>query len=83
MSQSAVEKWLLEGDGSENSRSLSDEQRNAVTFMGNTVTAAGAGSGKTFVLARRFAYLVCIKKYKVSQILTLTFTKKATTEMYS
>lgn len=83
MSQSAVEKWLLEGDGSENSRSVSDEQRNAVTFMGNTVTAAGAGSGKTFVLARRFAYLVCIKKYKVSQILTLTFTKKATTEMYS
>lgn len=77
-----VEQWLLYGDGSPNSRELNEEQRKAVTRSGNTVTAAGAGSGKTFVLSRRFAYLVCVRGYKVSQILTLTFTRKATNEMY-
>lgn len=82
MSISPVEQWLLYGDGTPTSRSLNEEQREAVTRMENTVTAAGAGSGKTFVLARRFAYLVCVRGYKVSEILTLTFTRKATSEMY-
>ncbi|MBO5137575.1 MAG: UvrD-helicase domain-containing protein [Spirochaetaceae bacterium] len=83
MSQQKVEQWLLFGDGTDKSPELSLEQRKAVTCMQNTVTAAGAGSGKTFVLSRRYAYLVCVKKYKVSEILTLTFTRKATGEMYS
>lgn len=78
----AVENWLLHGDGAKN-KGLNPEQVAAVTCSNNTVTAAGAGAGKTFVLARRYAYLVCVKKLKVSQILTLTFTRKATAEMYS
>jgi ATP-dependent helicase/nuclease subunit A len=46
------------------------------------VIAAGAGSGKTMVLAHRFAWLVTEKKYRVREILTLTFTKKATAQMF-
>ena len=76
-----LEQWLLQGDGSQ--EGLNQEQQAAVTCNINTVTTAGAGAGKTFVLARRYSYLVCIKKYKVSEILTLTFTRKATAEMYS
>ena len=63
-------------------KDLNDEQTEAVKVMNNAVVAAGAGSGKTRVLARRYAYLVVEKNLKVDQILTLTFTKKATNEMY-
>lgn len=48
----------------------------------NTIVAAGAGSGKTQVLATRFAWLVMSEGIKASEILTLTFTKKAAGEMY-
>jgi ATP-dependent helicase/nuclease subunit A len=61
---------------------LNEEQRAAVLCESNAVVAAGAGSGKTAVLASRFAYLVVEKAYEVTEILTLTFTKKAATEMY-
>ncbi len=61
---------------------LNEEQQKAVQTINNCVVAAGAGSGKTRVLARRYAYLIVEKKLKVDQILTLTFTKKATNEMY-
>ena len=63
-------------------RKLNQEQREAVFCESNAVVAAGAGSGKTAVLASRFAYLVVEKAYAVTEILTLTFTKKAATEMY-
>lgn len=63
---------------------LEREQLAAVTetFSENSVVAAGAGSGKTYTLARRFAWLVCEKDIPVDRILTLTFTKKAAAEMY-
>ncbi|MBQ0165883.1 MAG: UvrD-helicase domain-containing protein [Treponema sp.] len=63
---------------------LEKEQLAAVTdtFSENSVVAAGAGSGKTYTLARRFAWLVCEKGIPVDRILTLTFTKKAAAEMY-
>jgi len=64
-------------------RELDSAQKAAVTADRNAVVSAGAGSGKTSVLAERFAHLVLDKKYKVDEILTLTFTKKATVEMYS
>lgn len=46
------------------------------------VLRASAGSGKTFSLALRFVYLLC-KGAKAWEILTLTFTKKASNEMRS
>lgn len=61
---------------------LNPEQLHAVLQDTNCVIAAGAGSGKTFVLARRFAHLVIDCDMTVDSILTLTFTKKAASEMY-
>ena len=62
---------------------LNEEQKKAAFCGENAVVAAGAGSGKTFVLASRFAWLLTEKGYKVDEILTLTFTKKAASQMYS
>ena len=61
---------------------LNKEQEKAVLQMDNAVIAAGAGSGKTFVLAQRYSHLVLEKGFTVDQILTLTFTNKAAAEMY-
>ncbi|GHU69735.1 ATPase AAA [Spirochaetia bacterium] len=61
---------------------LNEEQQRAAYCEENAVVAAGAGSGKTSVLASRYAYLVTEKNYQVDQILTLTFTRKAAAEMY-
>lgn len=62
---------------------LDSSQRDAATMTRNAVIAAGAGSGKTRVLAARYAYLVVEKGIPVHEILTLTFTKKAASEMYA
>ncbi|GHV60057.1 ATPase AAA [Spirochaetia bacterium] len=61
---------------------LNKEQQKAAYCEENAVVAAGAGSGKTSVLAIRYAYLVTEKNYQADQILTLTFTRKAAAEMY-
>lgn len=62
---------------------LDDQQIHVCCHEGNTVVAAGAGSGKTQVLADRFAYLVISNHIPVEKILTLTFTNKAANEMYA
>lgn len=63
-------------------RKLDDNQQKAVHVENNSVISAGAGSGKTTVLAERFSDILARDKdCKVEQILTLTFTKKATVEM--
>lgn len=65
-------------------RKLDDQQKKVCCAEQNTVVAAGAGSGKTQVLATRFAWLVMEHDdIAASSILTLTFTKKAAAEMYS
>jgi ATP-dependent exoDNAse (exonuclease V) beta subunit len=63
-------------------RRLDDQQIKVCCSSGNTLVAAGAGSGKTHVLATRFAYLVMTENISVDKILTLTFTDKAASEMY-
>ncbi len=62
-------------------RKFDEYQQNAINILKNAVVSAGAGSGKTTVLSERFLQLVQKKNYKVEEILTLTFTKKATVEM--
>jgi len=61
---------------------LDQAQNEALETTKNAVIAAGAGSGKTQVLATRFAWLVITGKAKSDEILTLTFTNKAAAEMY-
>jgi ATP-dependent helicase/nuclease subunit A len=65
-----------------NKITLNSEQQAAAYCDENAVVAAGAGSGKTMVLASRFAWLVTERKCRVREILTLTFTKKAAAQMY-
>lgn len=63
-------------------RTLDDRQKRVCCRTENTIVAAGAGSGKTHVLATRFAWLVMSKAIPAQNILTITFTKKAAGEMY-
>ena len=63
-------------------KGLDPYQEKACCRTENTIIAAGAGSGKTQVLASRLAWLVMSKNIPANKILTLTFTNKAAAEMY-
>jgi DNA helicase-4 len=58
------------------------EQKRAVVSDSNRILVlAGAGSGKTKVLTKRFVHLVKNKKVKEEDILAVTFTRNAKDEM--
>ena len=63
-------------------KGLNPEQSAAVTHVkGPLLIVAGAGTGKTTVITRRIAWLIAEKLAKPGEILALTFTDKAASEM--
>jgi DNA helicase-2/ATP-dependent DNA helicase PcrA len=61
---------------------LNKEQKKAITHGGGPLLViAGAGTGKTTVIAERIKYLISKKQVKPEEILGLTFTEKAALEM--
>jgi DNA helicase-2/ATP-dependent DNA helicase PcrA len=61
---------------------FSDQQFAAITApLEPAVVIAGAGSGKTAVMAARVVWLVATGKVQPGEVLGLTFTTKATAEL--
>ena len=61
---------------------LNPQQKEALAYTdGPLLVFAGAGSGKTRVIAHKFSYLVKSKRLSTDSIFTVTFTNKAADEM--
>jgi DNA helicase-2/ATP-dependent DNA helicase PcrA len=61
---------------------INEEQKQAVlTTEGPVLIIAGPGTGKTFTLVKRIAYLVSEKNVNPSEIMVVTFTEKAAKEL--
>ena len=59
-----------------------DDQKQAIiTTEGPVLIIAGPGTGKTFTIVKRLAYLIAEKGVKPSEVMVVTFTEKAAKEL--
>lgn len=63
--------------------SLTSEQQAAAYTPNSVVVTAGAGTGKTHMLAERYLYYLQARNLSPLQIVAVTFTEKAATELRS
>jgi DNA helicase II / ATP-dependent DNA helicase PcrA len=64
-------------DGADLLAGMNEPQREAVQHPGGPLLIlAGAGSGKTRVLAHRIAWLLATRRVKPHQVLAITFTNR-------
>jgi ATP-dependent helicase/nuclease subunit A len=61
---------------------LTDHQHSALNITDNIALTANAGSGKTFVLSKRFIEIAITKNIPLRKIAAITFTEKAASELY-
>ena len=62
--------------------SLTTYQEEALNFKHHIALTANAGSGKTFVLSKRYIEIALQSNVKLSSIIAITFTEKAASELY-
>lgn len=61
---------------------LNQQQKEFVESpLGNSLVLAGAGTGKTRVLIERIVYLLATEQMNASNIMAITFSRKAATEI--
>src|SRR5262245_33654021 len=60
---------------------LTDQQKRAAGARGSVAVTAGAGTGKTAMLAERFFHHVDIDEMRPIEIVAVTFTEKAAAEL--
>lgn len=61
---------------------LTPYQKEALNHNKHISLTANAGSGKTFVLARRFLSILLEENISLNNIVAITFTEKAASELY-
>ncbi len=61
---------------------LTTEQKSALNYDKHIALTANAGSGKTFVFAKRFVKIALEKNPELDKIIAITFTEKAAGELY-
>ena len=65
-----------------NNYKLNTNQKAAISYNNDPLLiVAGAGTGKTTTLVEKIKYLITKKKVRPEEILCLTFTEKAASEM--
>ncbi|MBN1299727.1 MAG: UvrD-helicase domain-containing protein [Melioribacteraceae bacterium] len=62
---------------------LTSYQKSALEYNKHISLTANAGSGKTFVLAKRYVQIALEENISLQSIIAITFTEKAAAELYS